>query len=366
MKRKTPHKQARLHPCKKIITDILLRLPVKSLLRFKYTSKSWRSLISSKHFVKTHLENSTKNPPFACHRIISVTREGNKYDIQHCSLHPLFPERVTYASYGDFPVDESVDSLRLLGSCNGLVCISINETKYFLWNPSARESKKLPDFDLKILSHSHIIEDGFGFDESSGDYKVYAASYDQLQDIAKIYSLKQDSWTRINYNNKDVILSPRTGKFVSGNLHWIRVIEDEWYISSLDLKNGVYGIVERPSILDDHSSLVLGVLNGCLSAFCCSQDCKYLDLWVLKQYGVKDSWSKMMRISDNLFMDYMLLTPLDIISQNREVLFRYRWDLVVYKLKENRFWYLKTNGFKNLHKLVHVESLVSVMANIEE
>ncbi|PIN16736.1 hypothetical protein CDL12_10611 [Handroanthus impetiginosus] len=329
MKRKASHKIPYLP--QEIITDILLRLPVKSLLRFKFTSKLWRSLISSKHFVKIHLENSTKNPTFACHRIISVTKEGNKYDIQHCSLHPLFPERVTYASYGDFPVDESVDSLRLLGSCNGLVCISINETKYFLWNPSTRESKKLPDFDLKILSHSHIIEDGFGFEESSGDYKVYAASYDQLQDIAKIYSLKQNSWTRINYNKKDNILSPRTGKFVSGNLHWIRVIEDEWYISSLDLKNGVYGIVERPS------------------------------------YSVKDSWSKMMRICDNLFMDYVLLAPLDIISQNREVLFRCRWDLVVYKSKENSFWYLKKmNGFKNLHHLVYFESLVSVMADVKE
>ncbi|PIN16739.1 hypothetical protein CDL12_10614 [Handroanthus impetiginosus] len=339
MKRKTPPKIAFLP--QEIITDILLRLPVKSLLRFKCSSKSWRSLISDKYFVKTHLENSTKDPTFAHHGIISVTVEHNNYEVQHCSLHPLFLERVTYASHCDFPVDESIDSLDLLGSCNGLICIHINRNKYFLWNPSTRESKKLPDFDL---SHVHTIEDGFSFDDSSGDYKVYADSYDQVQAIAKIYSLKQNSWTRIKYNNKDCISSPRAGKFVSGNLHWIRVIKPEWrrrwYISSLDLKNGVYGIVERPSVLDDYSRPVLGVLNGCLSEFCYYREHGYSDLWVLKQYGMRDSWSKIMRIPDNPFMGSLYLIPLDIISQNREVLFRSRLGLVVYKSKENRFWYL--------------------------
>ncbi|PIN16735.1 hypothetical protein CDL12_10610 [Handroanthus impetiginosus] len=345
MMRKTPHKIP--HLPQEIITDILLRLPVRSLLRFKFTSKSWRSLISSKHFVKAHLENSKKNPSLAHHRIISVNTEGNEYDIQHYSSYPLFPERVSYASSGDFPVEESVNSLDLVDSSNGLICIRINSNKYFLWNPSTRESKKLPDFDANMLSRDPT-EEGFGFDESSGDYKVFAVSYnDDRQIIAKIYSLKQNFWRRINYiNDKDFKPSSRTGKFMSGNLHWIKVIEPEWwrrwYISSLDLKNGANGIVEQPS-------------HG-----------YHIDLWVLKQYGAEDSWCKMMRISHNSLREYRNLTPLDIISQNREVLFSWRWGPVVYKSKENRFCYLETYGFNNLNKLVHVESLVSIVADVEE
>lgn len=38
-----------------LIVEILLRLPIKSLLRFKCVCKSWLSFISDPHFVKSHL-----------------------------------------------------------------------------------------------------------------------------------------------------------------------------------------------------------------------------------------------------------------------------------------------------------------------
>ncbi|KAI8535748.1 hypothetical protein RHMOL_Rhmol10G0197900 [Rhododendron molle] len=42
-----------------ILTDILSRLPVKFLCRFKCVSRSWKTLISSPYLAKTHL-NRTK------------------------------------------------------------------------------------------------------------------------------------------------------------------------------------------------------------------------------------------------------------------------------------------------------------------
>ncbi|KAL7142580.1 hypothetical protein ABFS83_08G132800 [Erythranthe nasuta] len=41
-----------------LVEDILRRLPVKSLKRFRAVTKKWRSLIDSDRFVKLHLRHS--------------------------------------------------------------------------------------------------------------------------------------------------------------------------------------------------------------------------------------------------------------------------------------------------------------------
>ena len=46
---------------REIVDEILSRLPIKSLLRFKTVAKSWNNTISTKEFVKAHLKNSTMN-----------------------------------------------------------------------------------------------------------------------------------------------------------------------------------------------------------------------------------------------------------------------------------------------------------------
>ncbi|EOA25291.1 hypothetical protein CARUB_v10018606mg [Capsella rubella] len=43
-----------------LVADILLRLPLKSIMRFKSVSKQWKSLIESHTFVKRHLMKSSR------------------------------------------------------------------------------------------------------------------------------------------------------------------------------------------------------------------------------------------------------------------------------------------------------------------
>ncbi|PIN16734.1 hypothetical protein CDL12_10609 [Handroanthus impetiginosus] len=353
------------HLPEEIMTDILSRLTAKSLVRFNFTSKSWLSLISSKHFIKAH---STKNPTFGDHRILSITKEP-EYELHHLSLCSLLSDRVTYATHGDFPIDKSVRSLKMVGSCNGLVCILINRKDFFLWNPTTTESKKLPD--AGGCGFGYVTERGFGFDESSGDYKVYGVFSSQYRAIGKIYSLKANSWTSINYNFKDgSTLLFRKGKFVSGNLHWCRTKSElnwRWYISSFDLKNEVHGIMEQPGILDDDFDPILGVFNGCLSMFYHNRvhgylDNRFYDLWVLKRYGVRDSWRRLMSICVDPLRRFGLLTPFHVTSQNREVLFKSGRYLIIYNSKENHFQCWEMIDSNKFLKLVYVESLESLVS----
>ncbi|EEF35969.1 hypothetical protein RCOM_1028290 [Ricinus communis] len=52
------------HVPEDIAIDILLRLPVKPLLRFKCVSKTWYSLISDPCFIKSHLQLSNNHKKF--------------------------------------------------------------------------------------------------------------------------------------------------------------------------------------------------------------------------------------------------------------------------------------------------------------
>ncbi|KAL3368360.1 hypothetical protein AABB24_009301, partial [Solanum stoloniferum] len=71
-----------------LITAILVRLPVKYLLQFKCVSKNWFALISSPHFVKTHLSFSAKD---------RFLLEIDTYILKHCSVSSLFYDSVTEA-----------------------------------------------------------------------------------------------------------------------------------------------------------------------------------------------------------------------------------------------------------------------------
>ncbi|PHT66898.1 hypothetical protein T459_31323 [Capsicum annuum] len=53
-----------------IIVEILSKLPVKSLLKFRRVSKSWLTLISSPGFIETHLRSSANHKDYNNHRVI--------------------------------------------------------------------------------------------------------------------------------------------------------------------------------------------------------------------------------------------------------------------------------------------------------
>ncbi|KAL8549318.1 hypothetical protein ACS0TY_008241 [Phlomoides rotata] len=349
-----------------IILEILKRLPVKLLLRFRCVSKSWLYLISSSEFIKTHLDYSTNNPNFTNHRIVH-TISNPRFNLKHSSVHSLLFEDAPVASDIDYPDKNPHKSVWVVGSCNGVVCIAIDEKDIFLWNPTMRTSKKLPPVDVDMKVGFYYMW-GFGYNECDDDYKVVGifcvfGESGVHESTVMMYSLKSDSWKRIEDFKIGIPLND-LGKYASGKLHFVATqgitVDFTWNIVSLDLKSEEYGMVEQPNYGVGSHDPLLGVLRGCICVLS-----SYLricgDVWVLKEYNVKESWTKVISIPYiNDPGKYLYSTPF-VMLPNGVVLLEIGMNFIVYNPKDNSFRHLQiTNADHSIAADMYVESLVSL------
>ncbi|XP_059309997.1 F-box/kelch-repeat protein At3g23880-like [Lycium ferocissimum] len=224
------------------------------------------------------------------------------FNLKECALRCLFYGSVTEVVHMDYPmISHALDRSWILhvsiaGSANGLICLVTRDLDFVLWNPSIRKYKK-PPHPRPTLRYDGPIY-GFGYDEFRNDYKVVGifCNYYSDQVEVKIYSLKSDSWTRVD-DCQDGLQFYGLGKFVTGKLHWPtdRMYED-WNIISFDLANQKWGNVEQPCYGQGDIALWLGVLGNDLSVFSDYYRIR-VDVWVMKEYGVKESWTKMFTVN---------------------------------------------------------------------
>ncbi|XP_039688743.1 F-box/kelch-repeat protein At3g23880 [Medicago truncatula] len=250
-----------------LIVEILLRLSVKSLLQYKSQTciHSWSlSLwgIANCHFVSYPLKPLLDNPS------ISAELEPASFETRH--------------------------STSIIGSCNGLLCLR-DSSGFTLWNPSIKlKSKSSPTivaFDLFRLLYY-----GFGYDQVNDRYKVPAVvqnGYNLDETKTLIYTFGEKDWTTIQKFPCDPRCDPGrlgVGKFVSGTLNWI--VNNKDVIVSFDLEKETYEEIWLPQY--DGVNHVLYVSSNCI---CVSIDhSKKTVVWMMKEYGVVESWTKMMII----------------------------------------------------------------------
>lgn len=99
------------------------------------------------------------------------------FQITHLDLEFGFPKKV------EFPIhNDSKNKFLLVGSCDGLLCMKndvVTGNLYpitYLWNPTIRKLKKLPDTCHHDFGHDEIERayymSSLGFDRQTNDYKV--------------------------------------------------------------------------------------------------------------------------------------------------------------------------------------------------
>ncbi|KAJ9551938.1 hypothetical protein OSB04_015983 [Centaurea solstitialis] len=229
-----------------VMVDILSRLPVKKIIHCKCVCKKWHNLVNDSYFIDLHLSRSPAG--FMAHdyanrldgSISGILKWVEIEDgLEHHSLHHEHVLNFDLNGYLPAPIPDTY--LFSVGSVNGLICIlqrgvkvGVKVDNVYICNPITREYLTLP--------RSQNPKDGF-----------------------------------IGYN-----------------IHWEVYHEDSpGSIFTFDLDKETFQLFPSPSIEPgamQKSTRNLGVLRGCL----CRLDIYdfHLKIWVMKQYGIKESWHK--------------------------------------------------------------------------
>ncbi|KAK3204786.1 hypothetical protein Dsin_018832 [Dipteronia sinensis] len=207
-----------------LIVDILLRLPVKSLCRFRCVSKSWLVLINNPRFVKMHLAQTRRR-----RLVVSA------WSLYSVDIETIFSNDDNIAAVEiDFPrskLNHEIDSLLCIGSCNGLLCVLTEPNDLVVYNPCTNECKQIPDFRSRILYEPPSLH-GFGYAESIDDYKFVKIEHPGK--FVDVYSLRKDSWTSIQNNIHFVDKCYMLGIPLNGAIHWmVNKLEDSSVIAAL-------------------------------------------------------------------------------------------------------------------------------------
>nr|XP_028964696.1 putative F-box/kelch-repeat protein At1g12170 [Malus domestica] len=250
-----------------ILFDILARLRVKSLLRFRGIYRSWNNLIISLSFINAHLKrNVVQN---SCDHLLIHT------DMSNCLS--LF-DAETFSKRLDFELPGHDFGFVVHSPCNGLFCISNSalmtlESPEHLWNPSIRKLKRLPNG----LQHTTVfVHLGFGFHGEVDDYRVArVARFLCNKSIfgIEVYNLRLNCWrtiTAVPPVSNDVNFLQSACVFLNGVVYWITKEPSQHSPSILtfDLGNEVFQKILLPeTTVEVPTDVGIQVVENSISLF---------------------------------------------------------------------------------------------------
>ncbi|KMT14409.1 hypothetical protein BVRB_4g071880 [Beta vulgaris subsp. vulgaris] len=368
--------ELQLQEDEQLLMKILVRLPVKSLIRFTCVCKYWQSIIQSPKFVTKHY--STRSNLSEYDSILSVFKPGcsisifNYHDLTSETTFKFRPavafDPLRYEIYHR----DIISDFSIVGPCNGLFLIQLCkgfELPYkvrMLWNPATRELFKLPE-----IPNGGCYYFGFGFDAVTHDYKVVGLngySDDGVHDnrIVWLYSLAANSWRRVFnacmylshhcfYTMVNGVDSSCNGRMHNWILHDDMACQWRDRLLSFDMVDEV--LVETPLPSDApsaHGFLYQGSNHMYPTIFWVGADFRF-HVWDLHQYGPTGVWNKVLTVE---FPERWLGIPYMVLWKNKEIVFSYLGKLSSLNLGTKQMKSLEIPVDDRV--LAYTESLVSI------
>ncbi|KAF7831469.1 F-box protein interaction domain protein [Senna tora] len=331
-----------------ITTNILLRLSITSVLICKCVCKIWHTIISDLHFAKLHFKNAPTDVMIRTNDTKHVSRTLHLLQFQpensrghseciydyicnnicepncqgHTKLEAKFKlplrdakmvlDKMLEAKNGGrkrsyIACKPRDDKFAVVNSCKSLLCLCdpMHRDPLVVCNPITGEFIRLPE-TRKILRGT--CDSGFGYHEKTREFKVIREYDNYAQDpanakkwlsngrVAEMLTLGNGTWKSVGVGI--VPFDLRFPTSVNGALHWLRPLSAgteklivrfsfelerfETFPCPLCLVN-IHGVSELRNVS-------MGELGGSLY-LCGIFDYDHINLWLMKKYGVRDSWT---------------------------------------------------------------------------
>ncbi|XP_058730649.1 F-box/kelch-repeat protein At3g06240-like [Vicia villosa] len=285
-----------------MITEILLRLPVKSLIRFKCVSKPWFSLISDSMFAESHFQLTahTRKIEFISNDLQQTTSIDfeEQLDLENASI-----KRFNFLH----PQDDSL--IQIISSCRGFIFFYYS-SNFCIMNPCTKVHKQIPlapdEFETNLESGYIYYLYGFGYDQLRDDYLVVSLSCILAEeDISRLeyFSLKDNKWNEIENTYFPYTLDkidPRVGTLYNDAIHWLALHSCSLMevIIAFDLSEKKLFEIPFPNGVEHKSNhCELWIFGEFLSLWAIDCEHRRIEIWMMKEYKDHSSWIKTIVLS---------------------------------------------------------------------
>ncbi|KAK9071037.1 hypothetical protein SSX86_009608 [Deinandra increscens subsp. villosa] len=306
--------------------EIIKRLPVKCLIRFRSVSKAWKALIDSSDFIAHYSAQKTLKP----HLVVSEVHFDLDWYVSFAD-DDTFPERKVTPDYPRLL--NWLKNCYILGCSHGLLFLygdyrmgrgghkSVT-TMAVLWNPAIR--KTVGVIVSNLGNRMYLTNVGFGVCRETGDPKIVKVAYvgreieseGEMDSIScfpwqvEVFALSTGAW-RSPYGNlpRKSVRFYRHHETVDGFIYWLvtdKITIDGKYksynlIISFDLTTEEFKEVYLPECLafrahDDHYTYI-SVLSNSLVVLECEKNVNDPVVVIWKMEG--DVFTKLFSVNRN-------------------------------------------------------------------
>ncbi|XP_010026706.1 F-box protein CPR1 [Eucalyptus grandis] len=270
-------------------------------------------------------------------------------------------------------MDDSTWHLELVGSCDGLVCLSdMVYSGFVLYNLTTKEGRNLPGSD-------HFRPDvfllGFGYDSRSDDYKiVHSKERNDFEDkMMVIFLLKSSSWrtTQTILESHLCLYGRGHGIYWKGALHWCVLDRSkekaEDVIISFDLSEEKFQqILWLPEVDGNISFEGLEVHGANLFVYHGSyKDC--FQAWITSEYGKGGSWTKLYNFTTEGISGYSFWRKIPVAyTRSGKIVFQVDvYRTIMFNPEDNTYKDYPIQHRHDVESTIYMETVISPYLDCE-